>query len=59
MIHTPFRYRYRRFFIYYKEKMNFFCFRMIGSLHSSHHFSRTFQCGPNAKMNRQIKCTVF
>ncbi|CAF0755640.1 unnamed protein product [Rotaria sordida] len=36
-----------------------FRYRMIGSLHSSHHFSQTFQCNPNAKMNRQIKCTVF
>ncbi|CAF4845836.1 unnamed protein product, partial [Rotaria magnacalcarata] len=36
-----------------------FRYRMIGSLHSSHHFSRAFQCDSNAKMNRQPKCTVF
>lgn len=36
-----------------------FRYRMIGSLHSSHHFSRVFQCSTNAKMNRPVKCTVF
>ncbi|CAF0910418.1 unnamed protein product [Adineta steineri] len=36
-----------------------FRYRMIGSLHSSYHFSRAFQCNSNAKMNPQTKCTVF
>ena len=36
-----------------------FHFRMIGSLHSSHHFSQVFQCSAKAKMNPPVKCTVF